>query len=476
MNRIKLVIYIGTPLFLITIIAFFLISNANVHSLPDADNPVLVADAEISENNLYIVEPEAKPDFPEKHIDVLIYTCLGTRQTEQLLYILEKANELRILPDYDIRTRLIYFDESNIMDAEELNDYDVLIVPGGYVGMYQYFWDRDDIRDWVYNGGGYIGICAGEILAIDGVVEDSIFGPYRGLEIVPNVRRIGPEWVGARNVKMTELGTEKLGFSGDQRFIVWNGSVFYYENKPEQGEKIFAYYDDNSLDLEWELHGIDRWLESYNKNAAIIGDYFGDGRLILSGPHPEISSGNNIYQKYRMVANMIKWVYKDDSNVTYVIGREDVLEEYTNSENLNAMSVYIEKDTYISNLNIYLHNAHGNAALGIYSDNEDGLPGELLTQVSFSAFSNGGWCTKPLNEELFVEGNTKIWLAWISENKDTLYLTDYPSNNGDVGDTVVVSTELEWNKLESGLLPSLFPADLIPENRIVSIFALGSIK
>ncbi len=472
MNRIKLLIYIGTPLFIIAIIVFFLISNTNAHSIPALEytqSEIITAD------EVTTVQSVSNMQFPEKHIDVLVYTSLGTRQTEQILYILEKSNELNILPDYEIRTSLIYFDESNKLDAEELNNYDVLIVPGGYVGLYQYFWEAEDIRTWVYNGGGYIGICAGEILAIDGVVEDSIFGPYTGLDMVPNVKRIGPEWVGARNIKMTELGMEILGLSGNQRFMLWNGSVFYYIRVPEQGSKIFAYYDDNSLDLEMEPHGIDRWLESYNKEAAIIGDYFGEGRIVLSGPHPEISSANNIYKKHRVLANMVKWVYKDDTDVSYVLGREDTLREYTYSSKLNAMSVFVEKDTNISKLSIYLHNAKGSTTLGVYASNEDGLPGKLLTQVSFSAFSNGGWCSKELNEELFVEQNTTIWLAWIVEEPYTLYLTDYPQNEGDIGDTIIISTEVHWSDLESALLPEAFPPNGTVENKIASIYALGSL-
>ena len=212
-----------------------------------------------------------------------------------------------------------------------------------------------------------------------------------------------------------------------------------------------------------------------DNKAAIIGDYFGDGRIILSGPHPEISSTNNIYKKYRILANMIKWAYKDDTDVSYVLGREDALREYTYSSKLNAMSVFVEKDTYISKLSIYLHNAGGSAALGIYASNENGLPGKLLKQVIFSAFSNGGWCTKELNEELFVERNTTIWLAWIVEEPYTLCLTDYPENEGDVGDTSIISTDVCWSDLESSLLPKAFPQSGTVENRIASIYALGSL-
>ena len=84
MNRLKLVIYIGAPLLIIFIIIFLIAANS--HSIPD--NEIIVSEEESEEEvNLYIIEPDSEPGFPEKHIDVLIYTCLGTRQTEQLLYI-----------------------------------------------------------------------------------------------------------------------------------------------------------------------------------------------------------------------------------------------------------------------------------------------------------------------------------------------------------------------------------------------------
>lgn len=471
MNKLKFVIYISTPLFILALTFFLLISNSNAHSLPDKEEEVSIDNTEINRN---LIEQAAKHEFPKKHIDVLIYACLGTRQTEQILYILEDCNRLKILPEYDIRTRIIYFDEQNILDYEILSDYDILIVPGGVTCVYQYFWNGNDIKDWVYNGGGYIGICAGEILAIDGIVEESIFGPYTGLNMTPNVKRIAPDWVGPRNIKMTELGMEKLGLSGNQRFLLWNGSVFYYQNEPEQGEMIFAYYENNEEDPELELHGIETWLPSYNKKAAIIGDYFGDGRIILSAPHPEISSFNSIYKKFRILANMIKWAYKDDSLVPYVIGREDVLKKLTNADKLTAMSVLIEKDTFIKSLNIYLYNAHTDFILGIYSDNEEHKPGELITEIRFSAFANSGWCTRNLQEEIFFEQGSRIWLTWISESSEALYLSDSPFYNGDSGNTIIVNTDYSWP--ESGKLPPMFPEILNKEKEIASVYALGIFK
>ena len=43
----------------------------------------------------------------------------------------------------------------------------------------------------------------------------------------------------------------------------------------------------------------------YQNYAAIIGDTYGSGRVILSGPHPELSPENP-----QLLTNMVLWVTK----------------------------------------------------------------------------------------------------------------------------------------------------------------------
>ena len=129
-----------------------------------------------------------------------------------------------------------------------MRETDVLVVPGGYLYKFPRFWEREDLRSWVREGGGYVGICGGEIVAIEGKTDDPFFGSFHGLDIATNVYRVNPKWVGVRNIRMTEKGSRLLGLSGDQRVLHWNGSILGYHYSPTDGESVFAVYDGNGDD------------------------------------------------------------------------------------------------------------------------------------------------------------------------------------------------------------------------------------
>ena len=59
------------------------------------------------------------------------------------------------------------------------NLYKVILVPGGYAYWYNYFINKagkERIRNFVKNGGGYFGICAGAFFASDRIVWEGV--PY----------------------------------------------------------------------------------------------------------------------------------------------------------------------------------------------------------------------------------------------------------------------------------------------------------
>jgi glutamine amidotransferase-like uncharacterized protein len=85
---------------------------------------------------------------------------------------------------------------------------------------------------------------------------------------------------------MTSAGHYTLNTDGTITVHYANGPAMK-ENSP--GSIVFANYADS--------------VTGYPGHIAIVGDYYGSGRSILCGPHPELSP-----QKPELVARMAAWV------------------------------------------------------------------------------------------------------------------------------------------------------------------------
>ncbi len=151
-------------------------------------------------------------------------------------------------------------DEDDIKEGK-LNDCSVLIIPGGYTEEYVNTLSEkgfDAIREFVFNGGGYIGICAGAYLAAEKV---EVPGKPQGLGIIDiqNIRESGTKM---RKIYLKEHPiTNGLG----------NELEIYYQNGPE----IIA-------------NGKVKEMASYeNVKSAIVVSSFGKGTIVIFSPHPE---------------------------------------------------------------------------------------------------------------------------------------------------------------------------------------------
>jgi len=84
-----------------------------------------------------------------------------------------------------------------VYDDFDMDDVDVLIVPGGYtVDMWEpVYKNRERIYDFLDAGGRYVGICAGAYLAPEKVVLRSGRLPGLGIIDVENIRKSGSEIV-----------------------------------------------------------------------------------------------------------------------------------------------------------------------------------------------------------------------------------------------------------------------------------------
>jgi len=163
-----------------------------------------------------------------------------------------------------------------------LVNYDVFVMPGGnawdqYVGL-GYEEGASKIRNFVSNGGGYIGICAGAYFACDYIVwEGSSY--YYPLGLFPGhgdgaIDEIAP-WP---NYAMTNISivnrthpiTESLP---DYMWILYYGGPEFH---PYAGANV-------TILGRYQVNG----------EAAIVACEYGSGKVFLTGPHPEIEEDSD---------------------------------------------------------------------------------------------------------------------------------------------------------------------------------------
>jgi glutamine amidotransferase-like uncharacterized protein len=157
-----------------------------------------------------------------------------------------------------------------------LSDYDIIAVPGGWA--WAYFQDLTNsgvvkIRNFVENGGAFFGVCAGAYFACDNIRWEGGTIGY-SLDLYPNLG-IGPieeiaAWPGHNmtriNLNKTVTGIDLSG-EPDSHIVMYYGGP-YFETAGTDGVSVIATYD-------------------VNDEPAIIAYEYGQGRLVLSGPHVE---------------------------------------------------------------------------------------------------------------------------------------------------------------------------------------------
>ncbi|MCZ3365738.1 MULTISPECIES: BPL-N domain-containing protein [Methanobacterium] len=196
---------------------------------------------------------------------------------------------------------------SNYSTIEEINSqtlpgYDILIMPGGlgitYINNPEI--NAEDLKNFVKNGKGYVGICAGAYAA-----SKHVDGDYDGWGIAQDINSKPVDYVGNLPISMTSSGgiilnsqnlknfggqktSSFLNFGDSVTMYHWNGPAMY---KTDGSNDSLAVYVANET--------------GYQNYAAIATDTHGSGRIVLSGPHPELSP-----TKPEMLARMILWAAK----------------------------------------------------------------------------------------------------------------------------------------------------------------------
>jgi len=167
-------------------------------------------------------------------------------------------------------TRL-YPDDLNHGD---LDPYDLILFPGGWA--YSYWMSlaphgTGNIRDYVAEGGSYLGFCAGAFFAADTVCWEGSVIDYP-LDLFPG-RAEGPidEIIPYPGFDMCGVnpGDPPPGSS----ITMESATVMYY------GGPCFFPRPFSDVSVNWYYDAV--------PEPAMVAFYHGDGKVLLSGPHPE---------------------------------------------------------------------------------------------------------------------------------------------------------------------------------------------
>lgn len=173
--------------------------------------------------------------------------------------------------------QIVQIIDARYINERELNDFSIICFPGG--DMYQYSQDitslgKEKIRNFIRNGGGYLGVCGGAYFASDKVV-------WRGTELIMTPLRLFQ-------------GTAK---GPSHEIIPYPDYIMCNVNIVNATHPITR----DHLDNEWMLY---YWgpffLPDKDVDVIILGNYdkidqpamiafdYGYGKVFLIGTHPEI--------------------------------------------------------------------------------------------------------------------------------------------------------------------------------------------
>ena len=208
----------------------------------------------------------------------------------------------------------------------KLASYDVFEVPGGVIYYLQTIWDnllylgtwKRNIREFVANGGGYVGTCGGSTMASqDPIIFWPVVHSIGFVNLRANVDALNEGQYISQYI-FTKIGygipikisiknsTNPIFFDhyGENRSIRWWASPSLYDSKSLSGNPLFGKIEVLATYAEEpsEVAPIHRQLifgggrvRTHQKGEyAVVATNYGDGRVVLFGPHPEYSTWVNI--------------------------------------------------------------------------------------------------------------------------------------------------------------------------------------
>ncbi|OYT60442.1 hypothetical protein B6U81_04765 [Thermoplasmatales archaeon ex4484_30] len=205
--------------------------------------------------------------------------------------------------------------DNNDVLGGRLANYDVFVM--GASGR-QYFhaitekW-KEEVKNFIYNGGGYLGICGGA-----NIVSKGIEHPRFMLDLLINKASLGivnvylnddqdGEWqylwkdTGEDHIPLKTWIDKNCtifkGYEGKSRFITYGGGPGMYPANESANEiKPIAIYLEEPMDVaplhywkwmgEWKISG--NVTTDIKKQWAGIEARYGQGKMIIFGHHPEV--------------------------------------------------------------------------------------------------------------------------------------------------------------------------------------------
>ena len=174
----------------------------------------------------------------------------------------------------EMRMKLV---DGKSVAAGALEGEDVVVMPGGDSKAEFRSLTEEGVKkfkEFLLNGGGYIGTCAGCSILLN---EDD-----RRLKIVPYKRLSSTKLING-NFKITKAGADALGIAEEPRRIRYSGGpiIKKTENEvPNAKFEIFATYDFEASTTgraDTEMFGA----------PAILGGTYGKGKVFTTVAHPE---------------------------------------------------------------------------------------------------------------------------------------------------------------------------------------------
>eukprot|EP01012_Entosiphon_sulcatum_P003643 TRINITY_DN11227_c0_g1_i1.p1 TRINITY_DN11227_c0_g1~~TRINITY_DN11227_c0_g1_i1.p1 ORF type:complete len:682 (+),score=110.83 TRINITY_DN11227_c0_g1_i1:27-2072(+) len=179
--------------------------------------------------------------------------------------------------------------------------FHTLIIPGGVAREFNVALQGPRmaaVSKFVHSGGGFVGVCAGAFLAaadgFDGAVSGSVL-------IGAEARMVAGR--GGAAVRLTSKGCEVLGGTTQELSMFFsNGPLLtpavrhnrLYDSFLPQAQVLASYERVVTTTCKLETP----------EAAAIVASNFGEGRVIIFGPHPEVSGGG-VFNS--MVRNAVFW-------------------------------------------------------------------------------------------------------------------------------------------------------------------------
>jgi len=176
--------------------------------------------------------------------------------------------------------------------------YKVILMPGGFAKWYNYWINKsgkERIRSFVNKGGGYFGICAGAFFASDKTIwegvsyDDNVDYNYYGELTGYDLDLFAGTGTGPMNAIADWNGEgynmTTLNFATDNTVLTGYKQTPYTEDILYYGGPYFTADTGSNIEVLATY--------SYNGQPAIIALNYGYGRVVLSGPHPEIEEDSD---------------------------------------------------------------------------------------------------------------------------------------------------------------------------------------